>query len=257
LIKAILKQFRENKLSLSQAEKLLKLNSISELSNIAKLDSGRFVRRGFPEVVLAEGKSLTQLRKIVIDALKRQAPIIISRAGKEKVELVRRAVPIGWHTKVADQSGCIAIVPKGYRAPKVKARIGIVTAGTSDFRVAEEIITCLEAVGCEYKFNADVGIAAIRRTLEIPKWIVNERIRVVIVVAGMDGALPSVLAGVTDVPIIAVPTSTGYGLGGQGVGALITMLQSCAGGVAVINIDNGIGAALFATLVARQIDRGP
>jgi NCAIR mutase (PurE)-related protein len=256
MIRNVLKQVKENKISLTRAEQLIRFNAIDELSNIAKLDSGRLARRGFPEVILAEGKSPRVFEKILDRSLSNQKLVFVSRADSFKLRAIERKLPTSWKAHFGQISGCAVIRSISYRPSKIRARIGIVTAGSSDLRVAEEAMMFLRATGCDVKLTSDVGIAGLQRTLDVSKWVVRERIRLLIVIAGMDGALPSILAGLLDIPIIAVPSSSGYGLGGKGVGALLTMLQSCAGGVAVLNIDNGAGAAMFASLVARQIDLG-
>ncbi len=136
-----------------------------------------------------------------------------------------------------------------------QGKIGIITAGTSDVPVAEEARVVAEEAGCEVLTSYDVGVAGIHRLFHQIRRMIEEDVKALIVVAGMEGALPSVVAGLVDVPVIGVPTSVGYGVGAGGFTALNAMLQSCAPGIAVVNIDNGFGAAVFASTIVKQIDR--
>jgi len=142
---------------------------------------------------------------------------------------------------------------RGTEPAKIGRRIGVITAGTTDIRVAEEARTVAEAMGCQVVTAYDVGIAGFHRHIGPLRRMLQEGVDAIVVVAGMEGALPSVIASLANVPVIGVPTSTGYGFGGGGTGALTTMLQSCSLGLGVMNIDNGVGAGAYAALIARRV----
>jgi len=144
---------------------------------------------------------------------------------------------------------------RGLRTEKLLCRVGIVTAGTYDIPIAEEAKEILNELGCDIETMYDVGIAGLQRTIETAKKLKEKDIDIAIVIAGREGALPSVIASLLDIPIIAVPTSSGYGVGSKGLAALLSMLQSCSLGMTVVNIDNGVGAALFTALICRRISQ--
>ena len=200
------------------------------------------MRQGFPEVVLGLGKTPAQIAAIAAEIVRRGSTLLVTRASAEAFEAVREKVPAA--TYAADA----AIIT--YRQQDVtpgKGTIVVAAAGTSDLPVAEEAARTAELMGNEVVRLYDVGVAGLHR-------ILGERARlaaarVVIVVAGMEGALPSVISGLVSVPVIAVPTSIGYGASFGGIAALLGMLNSCASGVSVVNIDNGFGAANIASLI--------
>ena len=208
----------------------------------ARVDHHRSVRQGFPEVVLGLGKTPAQIAAIAAEIVGRGSTLLVTRASIEAFEEVRDKVPAA--TFYADA----AII--SYRQQDVtpgKGTIVVAAAGTSDFSVAEEAARTAELMGNDVTRLYDVGVAGLHR-------ILGERARlaaarVVIVVAGMEGALPGVISGLVSVPVIAVPTSVGYGASFGGIAALLGMLNSCASGVSVVNIDNGFGAANIASLI--------
>jgi NCAIR mutase (PurE)-related protein len=207
----------------------------------ARVDHHRSIRQGFPEVILGIGKTPEQIAAIAIRILDRGQPLLVTRAGLEVWEAVRAIVPEAQYHESARAITVRRDVPRGV------GRVAIASAGTSDLFVAEEAAVTVELMGNEVERIYDVGVAGIHRVL-------SERgrlsaARVIIVVAGMEGALPSVVAGMVDVPVIAVPTSVGYGASFGGVAALLGMLNSCANGVAVVNIDNGYGAGCLASMI--------
>lgn len=205
-------------------------------------DLDRFERIGKPEAIYAEGKSIDDLKEIVEIYLKKGKPVIVTRLNKEQTEFMRKM-----GLKV-NEKGRIAV--KGKLAED-SGTVVIITAGTSDVPVAEEAAETAEFLGLKvYKFY-DVGIAGIHRIKEPVEFIKNNEVDSVIVIAGMEGALPSVIAALIDLPVIAVPTSIGYGVNLSGITTLFSMLQSCPAGVAVMNIDNGFGAAVFSYLISR------
>jgi NCAIR mutase (PurE)-related protein len=207
----------------------------------AKVDHHRAVRQGFPEVVLGLGKTPSQIAAIAARIVARGAPLLVTRATPDAFAAVGEQVPGAVYHELA------RAITHGGPAPAGAGVVAIVSAGTSDLPVAEEAAVTAAIMGNEVVRIYDVGVAGIHRVLvERPRL---EAARVIVVVAGMEGALPSVVAGMVDVPVIAVPTSVGYGASFGGIAALLGMLNSCANGVAVVNIDNGFGAAAMASLI--------
>ena len=211
----------------------------------AKIDSHRSLRRGVPEVIFGEGKTAAQLIAIGQRVLASNSNLIVTRLGEDKARVVRRKLRgLKYHSDA--RIGTIV------KEPVKTSGHGVVTvlcAGTSDIPVAEEAALCAELFGNRVARIYDVGVAGIHRLTANLESI--RAASVIIVVAGMEGALPSVVAGLVDKPVIAVPTSVGYGASMGGLAALLAMLNSCAGGVTVVNIDNGFGAAVAATLINR------
>ena len=208
----------------------------------ARVDHHREVRQGFPEVILGLGKTPAQVAAIAAEIAGRGATVLVTRAGAEAFDAVRAALP---RASYDAEARIIALVQR--EAPPGKGTIVVAAAGTSDLPVAQEAARTAELMGNPVERIYDVGVAGIHRLL-------GERTRlsaarVIIVVAGMEGALPSVVAGLVSVPVIAVPTSIGYGASFGGIAALLGMLNSCANGVSVVNIDNGFGAGAIASLI--------
>jgi NCAIR mutase (PurE)-related protein len=210
----------------------------------ARVDTDRRRRCGFPEVVFGEGKTAAQVQAIARVILASDPVLLVTRARAEHFAAVAEVFPAAvWH----ERARCIVVEREPL--PKLTGSIGIVCAGTSDLPVAEEAAVTLTAFGHTVERITDVGVAGLHRLLAE-----RERMaacRVLIVVAGMEGALPSVVAGLVDKPVIAVPTSIGYGANFGGVAALLGMLTSCGSGVTVVNIDNGFGAAYAAAQINR------
>lgn len=210
----------------------------------ARVDTHRQLRTGLPEVVYAPGKTHDQIRGISRTLLRSPGgPILITRAGRDVYEAVRDLAP----ATVYSELGRIVVLRAEIGAPI--GSVGVVTAGTSDLAVAEEAAITLEAACAKVDRIADVGVAGLHRLLSVSDHIRTHD--VLIVVAGMEGALPSLVGGMVPCPVIAVPTSVGYGSSFGGLAALLGMLNSCAPGVAVVNIDNGFGAAALAVRVLR------
>ncbi|MDP3065387.1 MAG: nickel pincer cofactor biosynthesis protein LarB [Methanobacteriaceae archaeon] len=248
----ILQQVRDGKISLKEAEKKLKTMQIMELADFAKLDTGRDVRTGFPEAVFAEGKEDRELIKII----KSCAPgggVLVTRLIPERYGAIKPYIDEleSLNLEIEYNSRARILVVKDRETEKI-GKIGIITAGTCDIPVAEEARVVAEEAGCQVIFSYDVGVAGIHRLFSQVGKMLEEEVKTIIVVAGMEGALPSVVAGLVDVPVIGVPTSVGYGVGEGGFAALNAMLQSCAPGIAVVNIDNGFGAAVFAATLVRS-----
>jgi len=254
-MREILEKVAKGEISIDEAERLLRVLAIEEIGNLAKIDIRREFRKGIPEVILAEGKDTQDLVHIAVRMLQESGRAIISRATNEQRQAIREAIPSDAFSQANDKARLVVIKRKGFVAQKTGGKIGILTAGTSDIPVAEEARTIAEEMGCEVTTAYDVGVAGLHRLLPPLRKMIEEDVDVLIVVAGREGALASVVAGMVDVPVIAVPTSVGYGLGEKGVSALMAMLQSCSLGLAVVNIDGGIAAGAVATLIANRVAR--
>jgi NCAIR mutase (PurE)-related protein len=246
----VLERLRCGELSVEEAERLLKLDYVEKISNHTVFDLSRESRSGVPEVIYAEGKSPAKVGEIIAAVIAKKDMVTVSRASEEDhAEIVKR---IGGHGVLHRPEARMIVVDRRKEKPHHVGKIGVLTAGTSDIPVAEEAATIAEVMGCEVIRGYDVGVAGIHRLLEPLKQMIAEGVSCVVVVAGMEGALPSVVAGIMPVPVIGVPTSVGYGLGAGGIGALTTMLQSCSPGLVVVNIDNGFNAGATAALIAAQ-----
>lgn len=240
-LKLLLKKIRDGKLDIETAVNTLKNPSYIDL-DCAKPDTHREMRIGHPEVIFCPGKTIEQITKIIKAMLTGESNILATRASEEIFAAVRKICPAASYNPLART---ITIIRK--KAPASKHYIAVVTAGTADLPVAEEAAVTAEVFGNRVERIIDVGVAGIHRLFD--KLDVIRGARVVIVVAGMEGALPSVVGGLVDKPVIAVPTSVGYGTSFQGVAALLAMLNSCAGGISVVNIDNGFGAGCIASKI--------
>lgn len=237
-LEILLNQIAEGKISPNQGvEKLQHLN-FEAIDDFAKIDHHRELRTGFPEVIWSQGKTTEQIRQI-INVMGKHSPLVMAtRLEPEVAELLQEQVPDFRYYPLA-KIGAI-----GQNNQKYKGKISIITAGTADLPVAEEAAITGELCGFTVERLWDVGVAGIHRLLNHRHLIAEAD--VLIVVAGMEGALPSVVAGLASCPVIAVPTSIGYGTNFGGLSALLTMLNSCATGIGVVNIDNGFGAAMLA-----------
>jgi hypothetical protein len=234
--------------SMTTEEALARLRHLPvELLDSARLDHHRLLRTGLPEAVFGENKTVEQLAEILPALLRRQAPVIATRIDPVKAEQVcAQLAGLCYH-----QTARLLTGNEQYIAPgSGRGTVVIVTAGTSDLPVAEEARLCLEYFGHETATVYDAGVAGLHRILAHCELL--QRASVLIVAAGMEGALPSVVAGLTPAPVIALPTSVGYGAGAGGFTALLGMLNSCAPGLAVVNIDNGFGAACMAAAINRK-----
>jgi pyridinium-3,5-biscarboxylic acid mononucleotide synthase len=211
----------------------------------AKLDSHRTMRRGVPEVVFGENKTVDQIAAIGTRVVKTGTNLIITRLAADKARILKRRIP---SLKYLPEPRIATLIVEPAK-PSGHGSIMVISAGTSDIPVAEEAAVCAELFGNQVTRLYDVGVAGLHRLTANLESI--KAASVLIVVAGMEGALPSVVAGLLDKPVVAVPTSVGYGAAFGGVAALLGMLNTCSSGVTVVNIDNGFGAALAATLINR------
>jgi hypothetical protein len=243
----LLHQVRTGAINVSQALDQLRLWPV-EVLEFARLDHHRPLRTGLPEAVFGEHKSVDQLTEILTALLRTPTVVLATRISPEKAELVRtRLDGLTYHPTARILTGNDQHIPQD----KACGTVVIVTAGTSDLPVAEEARISLQWFGHPVETIYDAGVAGIHRILAHSALL--QQGKVIIVVAGMEGALPSVVAGMTGSPVIGVPTSIGYGTGAGGYSALLGMLNSCSPGLAVVNIDNGFGAACMAAAINRKV----
>ena len=217
------------------------------LTEFAELDHDRAARRGFPEAVLCESKTVEQVRAIAQDVHRREARTLFTRVRTEQLEPLLTELPGAVH----DADARLVAWP-GHPPAPTGGLVVVVAAGTSDLPVAREALLTAEHLGREVRLVVDVGVAGLHRVLGHLDLLRSAR--AVVVVAGMDGALPGVVAGLIAAPVVAVPTSVGYGAAFEGLAALLTMLNACAPGVAVVNIDNGYGGGHLAAQIAAPVD---
>ncbi len=217
----------------------------------AELDLLREHRKGAPEIVWTVNKTIPQCLEIARQFLQRTGRAILSRVSPElqaALDAEFGSAAYEWYA-----ASCTAIIRGGHQTPATGGRVGILTAGTSDQPRAEEAAIVCQEMGCDVYPFYDVGVAGLHRLFGPLQSLLSEHdVDVIIVAAGMDGALPSVVSGLVDIPVIGLPTAVGYGMGGQGEAALLTMLQTCSPGLTVVNIDNGVGAGVTAALMANR-----
>lgn len=243
-IRKILEEHKAGGISSEDALHRLRALPFEDLG-FANIDHHRSLRQGFPEVIFGGGKTIEQVARIVQSMYEHEHNILITRTTAAQFERVQQIAP---EAEFHEGARAIAIVKdkKSYG----KGTVMVISAGTSDMPVAEEAVVTLRVMGNPVDSLYDVGVSGLHRLLDRrDRWT---KARVVIVVAGMEGALPSVVGGLVSVPVIAVPTSIGYGASFNGLAALLAMLNSCASNVTVVNIDNGYGAAVVASLINRQ-----
>ncbi|HWM88380.1 MAG TPA: nickel pincer cofactor biosynthesis protein LarB [Kofleriaceae bacterium] len=245
-IRRLLEEVKSGQLELDDALERLRRMPFEQVGHMARVDHHRALRSGIPEVVLGEFKTADQIIAILSSLAGGGSGALATRVDADKAEVVLRGVPGARHHTAAR---LVVVEPE---RPRERGRgvIAVVAAGTSDLPVAEEAALSAEFLGHRVARLTDVGVAGLHRVLGA-----SEELRactVIIVVAGMEGALPSVVAGLVDRPIVAVPTSVGYGVGLGGFAAMLSMLASCAPGVTVVNIDNGFGAAVAAARINRR-----
>jgi hypothetical protein len=238
---------------LTEDEALAELRSLQlqELGGRARLDLGRYLRRGIPEVVLAAGKAPAESARLAVALAERQGQGLVSRMTDAHRQALQEAAAAAG-MKVVAYSASARVLRKGFDAEQIGGKVGILTAGTSDVPAADEARMVIEACGLQARLEADLGVAGLHRFVAPLAAILEWGADVIIVAAGMDGVLPGLVCGLIELPVIGLPVSTGYGRGGAGEAALTTMLQSCSTGLVVVNIDNGVGAGAAAALVASR-----
>lgn len=240
-LKDILEQVQQGRITVDNALGKLKDYPYQDLG-FAKVDHHRELRKGFPEIIYGLGKTEDQIKTIAQAILDKGSNLLITKIEESVYRGLKKSLPQLNYNELAN-----AAFLKQKEPPSGRGKIVIVTAGTSDIPVAEEACVTCDILGNTVEKIYDVGVAGLHRLFgEIDKF---KAAKVIIVVAGMEGALPSVIAGFTNIPIVAVPTSVGYGASLKGLAALLAMLNSCPGGVGVVNIDNGFGAAYLASLI--------
>lgn len=244
-LRLLLAQVADGNLGVDEAYKLLQRMPFENL-DFARLDHHRAIRDIFPEVVYCPGKTVEQIATIMTRLQEMNQVVLATRADEEVFEAVKRLLPaVCYH-------GLARIISLGEKINQSMGRVAVLSAGTADQAVAEEAAVTLDYMGCQVQRIYDVGVAGVHRLLAELDNI--DHAQVIIVVAGMEGALASVVGGLTKRPVIAVPTSVGYGANFGGLSALLSMLNTCAPGVGVVNIDNGFGAASLAAAILKSKD---
>jgi len=238
-------------LSPKEAVERLRSGEVRYLDKFAVLDLGRTARKGVPEIVYAPGKTAAQVAKICASVLEHSERVLVSGPNPEQVHLLRETLP----SIPIRSAGRALVVGPGETAP-TGGRVVAISAGTSDLPVLEEAVAVAREMGVTVESFHDVGVAGIHRLAAPLEEMHAFDPDCVVVAAGMEGALPSVVSALVAVPVVGLPTSTGYGLGGDGTAAILGMLQSCSPGLSVVNVDNGVGAGVAAALVANRAVRG-
>ena len=243
-LEKILKAVKNGEVEIDEAIDQIKMAPFRDLG-FAKIDTQRELRQGIAEVIYGEGKNAKQIEDIVKEMIRNnQKTILITRLSKEKAEDISPDINLDYREDA--QIGIVGEIPE----PVKQGTIVVATGGTSDYRVAEEAAVTAEVLGNKVLRLYDVGVAGVHRLFANSQYLINAN--VVIAIAGMEGALASVVGGMVDCPVIAVPTSVGYGASFGGLSALLSMLNSCASGVSVVNIDNGFGAGYLASMINQR-----
>jgi NCAIR mutase (PurE)-related protein len=247
---------RSGLLSSSGFQQKLQNSESNHISSLVEIrpDPQREQRKGVPEVIFGETKAIGQIIAMTRNILAESGRAIVSRVQPEAVEALRETFQT-YTLRVHEAARAVVIYRPDYVRRSMGGHVGVISAGTSDIPVAEEAALIAEEMGCEVTCIYDVGVAGLHRLLEPLRDLLSTEVDAIIVAAGMDGALPSVVAGLVPVPVIGLPTSTGYGMGGKGIAALLSMLQTCAPGLSVVNIDNGVGAGITASMIANAVAR--
>jgi pyridinium-3,5-biscarboxylic acid mononucleotide synthase len=241
-MKKLLQDYKAGKVNMSTVLQKLKSLPYEDLE-FAKIDTHREVRKGFPETIFCLGKTIAQISQI-LKKFPTYQNILLTKANKNVYTSIKKSYPAAQYNESAK-----TIVIQRYKPQQKKGTILVLTAGTSDIPVAEEAVVTAQLMGNKVEKVYDVGVAGVHRLFDIKDKIFHAN--VIIVIAGMEGALASIVGGLASKPVIAVPTSVGYGASFKGIAPLLTMLNCCAEGVAVVNIDNGFGAGYFANLINR------
>jgi NCAIR mutase (PurE)-related protein len=252
-LRETLEKLARGEISVDDAEKALKVDVVEKVERIARLDVSRAARRGVPEIILAEGKSEDDLVAICKTMLNHNHRAIVSRVSKPQFSKLKENFESSCALNTFTHARSAVIREKDFVPRMTGGKVGILTAGTFDLGVAEEAQMIASEMGCVTFLEADAGVAGIHRLAEPLITLIKNDVDCLIVVAGREGALPTVVAGLVDIPLISVPTSSGYGYGGEGIAALMAMLQACSLGLAVVNIDSGIAAGVVASQIANRV----
>jgi NCAIR mutase (PurE)-related protein len=249
-LRALLADVAAGRTTVDQAADSLAGYGLTGVGDFACLDIGRAQRKGVPEIVFGDGKTVEQFAAIVAAFLTRVTVVLASKVSPEQVAAV--ATPPGgaavWH----ERARMLVVRRADHSPPPARGVIGVLAGGTSDTGIADEAVIVCREMGVEALTAYDVGVAGVHRLMRPLRDMAEAGAGALVVAAGMEGALPSVVCGLADVPVIGLPVSTGYGIGGRGEAALLGMLQSCSPGLTVVNIDNGVGAGVTAALIARR-----
>lgn len=249
----ILNSLKSGKITVSHSRKLLSLYSLEKIEDFAKIDIGRKHRHGIPEVIFAEHKQFSETKKIIQRVLKKSNSMLVSRLKKNDInKILEFSKKSKFKVDIGKNSSAIFIYKKPVK--KNKGIVGILAAGTSDIGVAEEARLMCKSMCCNCICSYDVGVAGLHRVFPVLKEFIKKEVDSIVVVAGMEGALATLVSSSVNVPVIGVPTSVGYGYGEKGIATLASMLQSCSLGLAVVNIDNGIGAGAMAASIANRVN---
>jgi NCAIR mutase (PurE)-related protein len=228
------------------------LDQVDATEPTMRLDRSRAHRAGVPEVIFAEHKSAESVTAGLVGLVEANGRALASRCSEVTIQHIQRMLGQNYDVQVCREARTVVLARRGLTPETTGGRVGVISAGSSDAPFASEAVVMAQEMGVDVSLIRDVGVAGIHRLVEPLEQLIANDVDAIVVAAGMDGALPSVVAGLVAVPVIGLPTSVGYGYGGQGVGALMAMLQSCAPGLAVVNIDNGIGAGAMAALIANR-----
>ncbi|MGY5858977.1 MAG: nickel pincer cofactor biosynthesis protein LarB [Candidatus Thorarchaeota archaeon] len=249
----LLDELVSGKITVEEVEKQLKMLSLDSVSELAMIDVDRGTRSGVPEIVFGESKEAEDIVRIVKSMLNTQNVALVTRMTQEKLDVLVSSFKDAEIETYGKNSMLTALVSNAeWSVERTSGKIAIITAGTSDIPYAKEAEALAKLVGVDVSSYYDIGVSGIHRLIEPIKEIVANDVDALIVFAGMEGALPTVVAALVDIPVIGVPVPTGYGYRGKGETALASMLQSCSPGLAVVNIGNGLGAASVATLIAKR-----
>lgn len=251
----VLRRLVAGELTEDQALTELRRLQLEELGGKARLDLGRHLRRGVPEVVLALGKEPADAARLAVVLARQHGQGLVSRMTHEHRDALRQAAEKAGLEVIAYHSSA-RVLRSDFAPEAAGGKVGILTAGTSDVPAADEARMVVEACGHDARLEADLGVAGLHRFMGPLATLLDWGADVLIVAAGMDGVLPGLVAGLVDAPVIGLPVSSGYGRGGAGEAALTTMLQSCSTGLVVVNIDNGVGAGAAAALIAARAAQG-
>jgi pyridinium-3,5-biscarboxylic acid mononucleotide synthase len=266
-LRTLLERYSRGELSIDELQQRISLQSVEKVANnVAQLDVNREIRKEIPEVIFAKGKEYADLLNITQAAAGKNGSVIVSKVQPEGllIRLRKALMKAKLEVEVGKKSTTILVSNMSYghsnnsntsATQLPKGKIGILAAGTSDIGIAEEARLMAKAMGCATLESYDVGIAGIHRLFPALTEMISQNVGAIVVVAGMEGALASVVTSMVNTPVIGVPTSVGYGFGSDGIAALASMLQSCTPGLSVVNIDNGIGAGAFAALISNQLAR--
>jgi NCAIR mutase (PurE)-related protein len=255
ILDEILQALLRGEINLETARQKLDVLQIKKIGEVARLDVNRARRTGAPEAILAQDKATEDVCRLTLAMAETSGYALVTRVKDSDLAALEKSVPEGYELEINRQARTCLVKRCGHLFGE-NGRIGVLAAGTADIGVAEEVVVTARVMGCEVIKAFDVGVAGIHRLYGPLTEMTEQGVAAIVVVAGMDAVLPIVVSSHVSVPVVGVPTSVGYGMGKDGVAGLLTMLQTCSPGLAVVNIDNGFGAGVFASLIARQSSRG-